>query len=80
MLGHLIRFLRSMGGDLQQWMFQAAQAGCLICVRHYLLQKKIHLNSVSEEGWSVIEYAMRGVREGKEGAASGFATCVSLER
>ena len=56
-------------GDLRQWMFQAAQAGCLTCVRYYMLQKQVELNSTSEEGWSVIEHAMRGVREGRASAA-----------
>ena len=56
-------------GDLRQWMFQAAQAGCLTCVRYYMMQKQVELNSTSEEGWSVIEHAMRGVREGRAGAA-----------
>ena len=37
-----------------------------------LFQKKLKLSSVSEEGRGVIEYAMRGVREDKEGVADVF--------
>ena len=40
-----------------------------MCVQHYLTLDGIEVSSVSEEGWSVMEYAMRGVREGKDGAA-----------
>ena len=50
-------------------MFQASRGGCITCVQHYLTLEGIEVNSVSEEGWSVMEYAMRGVREGKDGAA-----------
>ena len=51
-------------------MFQASRGGCITCVQHYLTLDGIEVSSVSEEGWNVLEYAMRGVREGKDGVAA----------
>ena len=51
-------------------MFQASRGGCITCVQHYLTLDGIEVSSVSEEGWNVLEYAMRGVREGNDGAAA----------
>ena len=47
------------------WLFEAAGAGCLQCVRHYLVEECLELQSKSDsQGWTALDFAAWARQQG----------------